>query len=34
MFKYYKDEVESQLGRRIKKVKSDYGGEYYGRNDI
>ncbi|GMP36789.1 hypothetical protein CsSME_00008798 [Camellia sinensis var. sinensis] len=31
MFKLYKAEVENQLGRRIKSVRSDRGGEYYGR---
>ncbi|KAL6328200.1 hypothetical protein AAG906_034343 [Vitis piasezkii] len=31
VFKIYKAEVESQLNRRIKSVRSDRGGEYYGR---
>ena len=30
-FKIYKTEVEKQLERRIKVVRSDRGGEYYGR---
>ena len=33
MFKAYKAEVENQLNRRIKTVRSDRGGEYYGRYD-
>lgn len=33
MFKNYKAEVENQLGKRIKSVRSDRGGEYYGRYD-
>lgn len=33
VFKSYKAEVENQLSKRIKKVKSDRGGEYYGRYD-
>ncbi|CAH9087614.1 unnamed protein product, partial [Cuscuta europaea] len=33
VFKSYKSEVENQLNKRIKKVKSDRGGEYYGRCD-
>ncbi|KAL1569026.1 hypothetical protein AAHA92_00559 [Salvia divinorum] len=32
-FKIFKAEVELQLNKSIKKVKSDRGGEYYGRND-
>ena len=31
--KNFKIEVENQLGRRIKSVRSDRGGEYYGRYD-
>ncbi|RVW71665.1 Retrovirus-related Pol polyprotein from transposon TNT 1-94 [Vitis vinifera] len=31
VFKIYKAEVENQLNRRIKSVRSDRGGEYYGR---
>ena len=33
MFKAYKVEVENQLNKRIKNVRSDRGGEYYGRYD-
>ena len=33
MFKSYKAEVENQLGKRIKSVRSDRGGKYYGRYD-
>ena len=33
VFKSYKAEVELQLDKRIKAVKSDRGGEYYGRYD-
>ena len=33
MFKNYKVEVENQLNKRIKSVRSDCGGEYYGRYD-
>lgn len=33
VFKAYKAEVELQLNKRIKSVRSDRGGEYYGRND-
>ena len=33
VFKAYKAEVENQLSKRIKGVKSDRGGEYYGRYD-
>jgi transposase InsO family protein len=33
VFKNYKAEVENQLGKRIKSVRSDRGGEYYGRYD-
>ena len=33
MFKSFKVEVENQLNKRIKKVKSDRGGKYYGRYD-
>ena len=28
MFKYYKNEVENQLGKKIKAIRSDRGGEY------
>ena len=31
MFKIYKAKVENQLNRNIKAVRSDRGGEYYGR---
>lgn len=33
MFKAYKGEVENQLNKRIKNVKFDHGGKYYGRYD-
>ena len=33
MFKIYKAEVENQLNRKIKVVRSDRGGEYYDRYD-
>src|SRR5436190_23196347 len=33
MFKSFKAEVENQLGKKIKVVRSDRGGEYYGRYD-
>ena len=33
MFKTFKVEVENQLNKRIKCVRSDRGGEYYGRYD-
>ncbi|PKU85930.1 Retrovirus-related Pol polyprotein from transposon TNT 1-94 [Dendrobium catenatum] len=33
IFKIFKAEVENQLGKKIKAVKSDRGGEYYGRYD-
>ena len=33
IFKIFKVEVENQLGKRIKSVRSDRGGEYYGRYD-
>ena len=33
VFKAYKAEVENQLNRKIKAVKSDHGGEYYDRYD-
>jgi len=33
VFKTFKTEVELQLGKKIKAVKSDCGGEYYGRYD-
>ena len=33
MFKTFKAKVEKQLGKSIKKVRSDRGGEYYGTYD-
>ncbi|RDX66378.1 hypothetical protein CR513_54853, partial [Mucuna pruriens] len=33
VFKSFKAEVELQLGKKIKAVKSDRGGEYYGKYD-
>ena len=33
VFKIFKAEVENQLGKKIKAVKYDRGGEYYGRYD-
>ena len=33
MFKIYKAEVENKLNKKIKAVRSDRGGEYYGRYD-
>ena len=33
MFKSFKVEVENQLSKRIKNVRSDRGGEYYGKYD-
>ena len=33
VFKSYKAEVENQLGMKIKAIRSDRGGEYYGRYD-
>jgi len=33
VFKTFKAEVELQLGKKIKAVKFDRGGEYYGRYD-
>ena len=33
VFKAYKAEVENQLDKKIKAIKSDRGGEYYGRYD-
>ena len=33
VFKSLKVEVENQLNKRIKNVKYDYGGEYYGKYD-
>jgi len=33
MFKIYKAEVDSQLNGKIKAVRSDHGGEHYGRYD-
>ena len=32
-FKIFKTEVENQLNKRIKGVRSDRGGEFYGKND-
>ena len=31
MFKAFKAKVENQLSKRIKVIKSDRGGEYYGK---
>ena len=33
VFKNFKAEVENQLSKRIKSVRFDHGGEYYGRYD-
>ena len=33
VFKTFKAEVELQLGKKIKAIKSDRGGEYYRRYD-
>jgi len=33
VFKIFKAEVELQLGKKIKAVKFERGGEYYGRYD-
>ncbi|RDX80969.1 hypothetical protein CR513_38410, partial [Mucuna pruriens] len=33
VFKSFKAEVELQLGKKIKVIKFDHGGEYYGRYD-
>jgi len=33
VFKTFKVEVENQLNKTIKSVRSDRGGEYYGRYD-
>ena len=33
MFKSFKAEVELQLGKKVKAVKSNHGGEYYDRYD-
>ena len=33
VFKTFKVEVENQLNKRIKSVRFDHGGEYYGRFD-
>ena len=33
VFKSFKVEVENQLNKRIKNVRSDRGGEYYGKDD-
>jgi hypothetical protein len=30
MLKFFKTEVELQLNKRLKQVRSDRGGEYYG----
>jgi transposase InsO family protein len=32
-FKSFKSEVELQLNKRIKSIRSDRGGEYYGHSD-
>ena len=32
-FKIFKADVENQLHKRIKSVRSNCGGEFYGRND-
>jgi transposase InsO family protein len=32
-FKFFKSEVELQLNKRIKSVRLDRGGEYYGHSD-
>ena len=32
MFKTFKEEVENQIDQKIKVVRSDRGGEYYGRH--
>ena len=32
-FKIFKEEIENQLNKRIKRVRPDRGGESYGRND-
>ena len=34
MFKSFKVEVENQLNKRIKNVRSNRGGEYYGKYDV
>jgi len=31
VFKVFKDEVENQCGKQTQIVRSDRGGEYYGR---
>ena len=33
IFKSYKAKVENQLGKKIKVIKSNHGGEYYSRYD-
>ena len=33
MFKNYKAKVKNHLGKRIKSIRSDRGGEYYDRYD-
>jgi Integrase core domain len=32
-FKSFKSDVELQLNKRVKSVRSDRGGEYYGRSN-
>jgi hypothetical protein len=32
-FKNFKAKVETQLGKKVKAVRFDRGGEYYGRYD-
>ena len=34
MFKVYKAEVENQLGKKIKIIRSDRGGEYFSNEFI
>jgi len=34
MFKTFRAEVETQLRKKIKCIRSDHGGEYYGRFDV
>ena len=31
VFKNFKAKVENQLSKKIKVIRSDHGGEYYGR---
>lgn len=33
MFKIYKAEIENQLNKRIKNVRSNHGDKYHGRYD-